>query len=118
MESDSQKPSRRKALKTIGASAMAMVTSSLMQRVSAAERAVGDNLKGKINHSVCRWCYNTIPLEDLVVAAKQIGLKSVELLGADQWPIAIKHGLTCAMGYATSIGLNKGFNDPSLHAQL
>src|SRR4051812_11689807 len=47
-----------------------------------------------------------------------MGLKSIDLLPANDWPVAIKHGLTCAMGYASSIGLNKGFNDPSLHAQL
>ena len=118
MKNDSQKTSRRNALKTMSASAVAVVTSSLAHRVSAADAVFGDDLKGKINHSVCQWCYNSIPLEDLVIAAKQIGLKSVELLRANEWPVAIKHGLTCAMGYASSIGLNKGFNDPTLHAQL
>ncbi len=76
------------------------------------------DLKNNINHSVCQWCYNSMPLEELVIAAKEIGLKSVELLNSEQWPVAIKHGLTCAMGYAASFGLNKGFNDLSLHEQL
>ena len=75
-------------------------------------------LKNNINHSVCQWCYSSIPLEDLVKAAKEMGLKSVELLNSEQWPVAIKHGLTCAMAYATTVGLTKGFNDPSLHEQL
>lgn len=79
---------------------------------------VPEALKNNINHSVCQWCYSSIPLEDLVKSSKDIGIKSVELLNAEQWPVAIKHGLTCAMGYATPIGLNKGFNDPSLHDQL
>ncbi|MEJ0054288.1 MAG: TIM barrel protein [Bacteroidota bacterium] len=77
-----------------------------------------DDLKNNINHSVCQWCYNSIPLEDLVTASKEMGLKSVELLNSEQWPVAIKQGLTCAMGYASPIGLSKGFNDPSLHDQL
>lgn len=75
-------------------------------------------MKGKINHSVCQWCYGSIPLEELVRAAKTMGISSVELLTADQWPVALKHGLTCAMGYGSSLGLTKGFNDPSLHEQL
>lgn len=75
-------------------------------------------VKGKINHSVCQWCYSSIPLEELVRAAKSFGISSVELLTAEQWPVALKHGLTCAMGYATSIGLSQGFNDPSLHERL
>ncbi len=79
---------------------------------------VPEALKNNINHSVCQWCYSSMPLEDLVKASKEIGIKSVELLNAEQWPIAIKHGLTCAMGYASSLGLTKGFNDVSLHDQL
>ncbi len=76
------------------------------------------DLKNNINHSVCQWCYGSFPLEELVIAAKGIGLKSVELLRVDEWPVVNKHGLTCAMGYVSSLGLNKGFNDPSLHEQL
>ena len=79
---------------------------------------LSSDLKNNINHSVCQWCYGSMPLEDLVMAAKGIGLKSVELLNSEQWPIAIKHGLTCAMGYVSSFGLTKGFNDSSLHEQL
>jgi hydroxypyruvate isomerase len=43
---------------------------------------------------------------------------SVELLGVDEWPIVIEKGLTCAIGYGSSVGLSRGFNDPSLHATL
>lgn len=75
-------------------------------------------LKGNINHSVCQWCYSAMPLEELVVAAKGMGITSIDLLRADQWETAIKHGLTCAMGYATDLGLTKGFNDISLHAKM
>ena len=77
-----------------------------------------DDLKGNINHSVCRWCYQAIPLEDLAVAGKGMGLKSIELLGVKDWPVVAKHGLTCAIGYSTDLGLNKGFNDPTLHEKL
>ncbi|WP_369411752.1 hydroxypyruvate isomerase family protein [Chryseolinea lacunae] len=75
-------------------------------------------LKGNIHHSVCQWCYGDIPLEELVLAAKAMGITSVELLTADQWSVALRHGLTCAMAYASPMGLETGFNDLSLHAQL
>lgn len=106
---------RKQALKTMAATAAATVA---LPELSKAMNTLSPELKNNINHSVCQWCYSSIPLEDLVKSAKEIGLKSVELLGPDQWPVAIRHGLTCAMGYATTIGLNKGFNDPSLHEQL
>ncbi|MBP9902591.1 MAG: hydroxypyruvate isomerase, partial [Verrucomicrobia bacterium] len=73
--------SRRSALRKIaGASAAAAVTSSLSHRIAAAEAAVAPKLKGRINHSVCKWCYGRIPLEAFCVAAKEMGLQSVELL--------------------------------------
>jgi hydroxypyruvate isomerase len=110
------KLSRKQALKTMAVSALGTV--ALPSLASAFEKNDTLVMKGNINHSVCQWCYSAMPLEDLVEAAKAIGLKSVELLNAEQWPVAAKHGLTCAMGYATPIGLNRGFNDPTLHEQL
>jgi hydroxypyruvate isomerase len=51
----------------------------------------------RIRHSVCRWCYEDIPLEDLCIAAKNIGIESIELLMPDELPVLQKHGLVCAM---------------------
>jgi hydroxypyruvate isomerase len=110
--------SRRNAIKNVVGTAGLAALSSFPFRIGAAENVLDENLKGKINHSVCQWCYDGIPLEDLVIAAKEIGLKSVELLKEAQWPVVIKHGLTCAMGYASTIWLDKGFNDPALHQPL
>jgi len=75
-------------------------------------------LKGNINHSVCPWCYPNISLEDLIDTAKQLGIGSVELLYPEQWAQVTAKGLTCAMAYASRIGLETGFNDPSLHKKL
>ena len=51
----------------------------------------------RINHSACRWCYGEIPLEDLCIAAKDIGISSIELVMPDDIPVLEKHGLSCAM---------------------
>lgn len=75
-------------------------------------------LAGNINHSVCRWCYRDIPLEQLCEASKAMGLKSVELLNPDEWKVPIKYGLTCAMSFGSGLGIPKGFNDPQYHQQL
>ena len=76
------------------------------------------DLKGNINHSVCRWCYRDIALEDLVLASKDYGLKSVELLWPEEYEVATKHGLTCAISFGSKLGIVKGFNDPAHHEQL
>jgi hydroxypyruvate isomerase len=106
---------RKQALQSIVAGSAGIVG---LPSIAKAMSLLSETLKGNINHSACQWCYGDIPLEDLVVAAKGMGLKSIELLGAKDWAVVNKHGLTCAMGYGSSIGLNKGFNDSSLHAQL
>lgn len=106
---------RKQALKSIAAAAAGVVA---LPEMAKAMNSLPANLKNNINHSVCQWCYGSIPLEDLAKAAKEIGLKSIELLGPDKWDVVIKHGLTCAMAYGSDLGLNKGFNDPSLHEKF
>jgi hydroxypyruvate isomerase len=107
------KITRKQAIKNIGVSALSIA--ALPSLASGSKENNPVSLKGNINHSVCQWCYSSIPLEELVVAAKGMGIKSIDLLRSNEWSVAIKHGLTCAMGYASKVGLNKGFNDPSLH---
>jgi hydroxypyruvate isomerase len=74
------------------------------------------------NHSVCRWPYRQLSVDDLARMARELALDSVELLEPDEWPIARKHGLTCAMGYATvpdpRTRLTRGFNRVEHHAWL
>src|SRR5690554_1227710 len=111
--------SRRSAIKKIaGTMALGTTASFLSGQVSAAENALPQELKGRINHSVCQWCYRGIPLEDLCVAAKRIGLSSIELLGPRDWPTLKKHGLTCAMPNGAGMGIERGFNNPELHDEL
>ncbi len=58
---------------------------------------LGASRASRIRHSVCRWCHDDIPLEDLCAAAREIGLESVELLMPADFPTLRKHGLECAM---------------------
>src|SRR5215218_5445237 len=50
-----------------------------------------------IKQSVCRWCFNDMPLDELAANAKRIGLHSVELIGPADFPTIKKHGLIVAM---------------------
>ena len=69
------------------------LSASLSARLGAANNAA----KGHINHSVCKWCYPKIPLDDLCTAGKEFGLTSVELVAPEDFPTLKKHGLLCAM---------------------
>src|SRR5262245_40347027 len=102
---------RRAACRRVtGLAALAGMTASLHHRLMAAETAAGAALKGKINHSVCKWCYDKVPLEDLCQAGKKMGLSSVELLEVKDFPTLQKHGLTCAMVSGVPGGVSSGLN--------
>lgn len=96
----------------------ALSSLSLTARIEAAEMALSSNLKGKVNHSVCRWCYSDIQLEDLCKAAKNIGLQSIELVGPEEWPVLKKYGLTAALPWGAGKGITEGFNNLALHDEL
>ncbi len=89
-----------------------------LPQLAKSMNALSTDLKGNINHSACQWCYGDIPLDKLCEAAKEMGLKSIDLLNPSQWATAAHYGLTCAMAYASDLGLTKGFNDLSLHEKL
>ncbi|MBI3849640.1 MAG: TIM barrel protein [Verrucomicrobia bacterium] len=112
------KLSRRSALRKMAGSAVAMsAAASLTSRLRAADAAVG-KMKGRINHSVCKWCYSKVSLEDLCVAGKDIGLQSVELLEVKDFATLKKHGLICAMVSGVPGGISDGFNRLENHDKL
>lgn len=106
---------RNQALKKIAATALSV---TVLPQIAKSMEALPEAVKGKINHSVCQWCYNDIPLDELCAAAKRMGIKSIDLLNSTQWATAAKYGLTCAMAYANDWGLQRGFNNPAFHEQL
>ena len=110
---------RRSALGRIaGGAVTAAVSASLGQRLTAADAAAGSAMKGRINHSVCKWCYPKVSLEDLCVAGKGMGLSSIELLEIGELPTVKKHGLTCAMVSGVPGGITQGLNRLENHDKI
>ncbi len=110
--------SRRKALKHLAGSAALLTTSAFLPQRLEASQLTSLKLKGNINHSVCKWCYDKIPLEEMCKAAKAMGIQSIELQGPKEWPTLKKYGLTCAMPWGAGKGIIQGFNDPQYHDEL
>ncbi|WP_395808203.1 hydroxypyruvate isomerase family protein [Daejeonella sp.] len=75
-------------------------------------------LKGNINHSVCRWCFNSLSIDELCKLAKEIGLQGIDLVGPKDWPILQKHGLQSTMCNGAEINLVDGWNNKMNHAVL
>ena len=78
----------------VGSIAAGAALASLENRLFAADAA---GLKGRIHHSVCKWCYPKVSLEDLCAAGKGMGLTSVELLQPSDFATLKRHDLICAM---------------------
>jgi len=89
---------RRSAIKTLtGTAAITAVASQLSASVSAADSALGQ-LKGRVNHSVCKWTFPDIPLDQFAGVCKEIGMSSIELLQPTDMETLGKHGLTIFRG--------------------
>jgi hydroxypyruvate isomerase len=107
---------RRTVAKAAGAAIVGAVGVSLVSGSARAAEAASTP-KGNIKQSLCRWCYNGIPLEQLAVAAKGIGYQSIELLTPAEVPTVQAAGLACAM-LSGADAIDRGFNRKEHHDQL
>ncbi len=111
------KYSRRKMIKGMAAASALAVSSPILANCTPTKN-VSTALKGNINHSVCRWCFNSIPLEEFAKSVKEIGIKSIELTTPEEWKILQKYGLTSAIGTGPFANIMDGFNDKANHEKL
>jgi hydroxypyruvate isomerase len=111
--------SRRSALRKIGGSGAALATlASLTAPLGGAETSPEPKLKGRIRQSVCRWCYEKTPLEELCIAAKGMGLQSIDLIEVKDLPVLTKHGLICAMVTGVPGMIGSGLNRMENHDKI
>lgn len=75
-------------------------------------------LKGNINHSVSRWTYGDLSLEELCLLVKSLGFSAVDLVGPADWPVLKKHGIDSSMCNGAELNLEDGWSDSRFHAQL
>jgi hydroxypyruvate isomerase len=109
---------RRQIIKSlvIGAAGLAVSKSYAMEQFDAAETSFG--LKGNINHSVCRWTYSHLTLDELCILVKKLGFSAIDLIGPKEWDILKKHGIYSSMCNGAEINLTEGWNDKKNHATL
>ncbi len=109
----------------LGTAVLAGVT-ALPQTMKALDQNSPAPAGGRVKQSVCKWCYQSVPLEEMCVAAVGMGLKSVELLQPEDFPTLKKHGLICAMVSNPTVpsgdvkvgGITKAFNRLEYHDAL
>lgn len=69
--------------------------------------------QGRLNQSVCKWCFPKMSVEELAVQVKGLGMVGIDLLDPPDFPILKKHGLVCTM--VQSHPLTDGLCDPKFH---
>jgi hydroxypyruvate isomerase len=70
---------------------------------------------GRINQSVVPWCFRPMTLEELCDHSVALGLRSVELVTPDKFPVLRQRGLVCAL--TSSHGFAKGFAHTEEHVE-
>jgi hydroxypyruvate isomerase len=112
-----KKTTRREALKQLALSTAAMTTVS---SISSASTTAGNDskLKGNIHHSVCRWTFNFLSVEELCKLVKKIGFSAIDLVGPADWPMLKQYNIFSSMCNGAEINLVDGWNHKEFHATL
>ena len=76
------------------------------------------SLKGTINHSVCRWTFDQLTIEELCLLVKKIGFSAIDLVEPKDFPILKKYGIYSSMCTGALISLTEGWNDLKNHPIL
>jgi hydroxypyruvate isomerase len=112
-------PTRRTLLKNLALSASAVAIAPGATMASCGSFENQNKLKGNINHSVSRWTYNYLTLDELCKAVKDIGFNAIDLVGPKDWPVLQQYGIYSSMCYtAGKNDLYKGLNNPLYHDHL
>ena len=107
---------RRSFINTSAAASMGILATGAAKAGTSREST--SELKGNINHSACFWCYNPIPLETFLQNLKSIGVKAIDLVGPEDFPLLKKYDIHASMCWGAGKGIPEGWNNPALHKEL
>jgi len=98
---------------SLSGAAIAAVASPLM-----AEQASPTVRKGNIKQSACRWCYQSIPLDEFCAKCAAIGLQAIDLLQPEEFDVPRRYGMVCSMAYAGGGDIGSAMNRVENHAAI
>ncbi len=113
-----KKTSRREVFKNLVLAGAGVMATSSISCKTAQTNNKQTMLKGNINHSVCRWTYSFLPLDELCKNVKNIGFTAIDLVGPKDWATLKTHGIFSSMCNGAEISLTEGWNDKQYHSTL
>lgn len=109
---------RRYLLRQLALGSLAISGAQGLASASSCSPQPKGKLKNNIRHSVCRWTYGFLSLEELCTTVRSIGFAAIDLVGPKDWPVLKKHGIDSSMCNGAEISLTEGWNDPQYHSTL
>jgi hydroxypyruvate isomerase len=110
---------RRQIIKNLALGSLLLPSFSDLYATNSFDENNSDfKLKGKINHSVCRWTFDNFKIEELCLLVKKIGFSAIDLVEPKDFPILKKYGIDSSMCTGAHISLTEGWNDLKNHPIL
>lgn len=110
---------RREAIKKVLAGSVAFTAAGMMpacaQQQQKQEEVV---MKNNVRHSVCRWTFGDMPLDELCRSVKDIGFAAIDLVGPADWAVLKEHGVDSSMCNGAEISLEDGWAEKANHDTL
>mgnify|MGYP003146870845 FL=1 len=98
----------------IGLAALPQLGSRTLADDTTSQRA----LKGNIHHSVARWTFDFLSLEELCQLSTELGITAIDLVGPEEWPVLQRYGLDSSMCNGAELSLEDGWGDTRFHSEL
>jgi len=111
---------RRRLMRAAMASALGVASMSALGARAAPSGTTSDSsaLKGNIRHSVARWTFNFLSLEELCLVVRRLGFSAIDLVGPGEWQILKQHGVDSSMCNGAELNLEDGWGDTRFHKPL
>lgn len=110
--------SRRALLKGLALTSATVATSGFVHAAANSSGTTKPQLKGNIHHSVSRWTYGHLNIEELCKLVSSIGFSAIDLVGPDDWPILKRYNIDSSMCNGAELNLVDGWIHPQFHDEL
>lgn len=117
---DSYSLSRRNLLRNSLVGTMGLAIPGTISLTAHAQTAGPDTqeLRGNINHSVARWTYDFLNLEELCQLVTSVGFSAIDLVDPEGWDTLKRHGIDSSMCNGAEPSLEDGWSDSRFHSAL
>ncbi len=102
----------------LGLSSLSALGAELASPSATPSTALSSALKGNIHHSVARWTFGFLSIEELCLLVRRLGFSAIDLVGPNDWHILKQHGVDSSMCNGAELNLEDGWGDTKFHKPL